>query len=136
VVASSWDNKIYSYSSSPPAKMFSSTIAHDDAVSSIDISSSGLWIASGSWDSSVKLWPYEKDRINQKTFYEFFGNTSSVHVVAIASTPPARVSNPLGTSLQSQLYVASGSEDGMVMVWRCSDQKLIFKYQASPNPNS
>ena len=118
----------------------SSVVAHEDAISSMDVSfshggsssnsslgggisatASGVsWIVSGSWDSSVKLWSYENGIVNQRATYEFFGNSSSVHVVALAQH-----------KFTSQSYIASGSEDGIVIVWRVCDQSIVFKYQAS-----
>ena len=84
------------------------------------VASGVSWIVSGSWDSSVKLWSCEKGIINPKVSYEFFGNTSSVHVVSVAQH-----------RFTSQSYIASGSEDGVVIVWNVSDQSILFKYQAS-----
>ena len=138
IILSCWDNNLYSYScKSSSTAIMSSIMAHEDAISSIDVwhshvtssvrgssisgaASGASWIASGSWDSSVKLWSCESGMINQKVSYEFFGNTSSVHVVALAQH-----------KFTSQSYIASGSEDGVVIVWNVTDQKILFKCQAS-----
>ncbi len=71
---------------------------HREPVSSLAFSPQGQILASGSYDSTVRLW-----RVPDGTpLHTLEGHTGSVHAVAFS---------PDGTLL------ASGSEDGTVRLW-------------------
>lgn len=81
-------------------------------------------MASGSFDSTVKLWRCNGEKIHQLNAFEFLGNSSSVNAVSLSSYN--------GKSDPYPEFIASGSEDGAVHVWKVKDQQLLFRHQASP----
>ena len=80
----------------------------------------------------MKLWRMDDHKIHCEPLREFFGNSSSVHCVAIVTSFGDQSPIPSDSQLKNLAYIASGSEDGAVHVWRVSDQQLLYRHQASP----
>ena len=79
-------------------------IGHKDYVCSVAFSPNGKYLASGSWDTTVKLWSVE----SQKKVTTLQGHSESVHSVAFS---------PDGK------YLASSSEDSTVKLWGLESHK-------------
>jgi dipeptidyl aminopeptidase/acylaminoacyl peptidase len=74
---------------------------HSSAVSSVAFSPDGAWLASGSWDGSVKLW-----RMSDGALVRTLSNLSAVS--SIAFSPDGRL-------------LVSGGGNGIIRIWRVSD---------------
>jgi WD40 repeat protein/GTPase SAR1 family protein len=81
-----------------------------DFFSSVAFSPDGRWLASGSFDSTVKVW----DRASGKPIRSFQGHQSKVRTVAFS--PDGR-------------WLASGSDDNTVKVWDPATGKPIRSLQ-------
>jgi factor associated with neutral sphingomyelinase activation len=106
----SWDNSIYLYSS----LMGNSSVtfhAHEDAVSSLQVSEQTSTMVSGSWDSSVKIWDVSDGSDFRRNCKAVFNDhDSAVKSVAIGN---------LGN------IFASGTENGNIMLWDWRQKVLI-----------
>ncbi len=77
---------------------------HSLSVNSVAFSPDGKYLASGSWDNTVKLWSLE----SRKEVTTLQGHSSDVYSVAFS--PHSK-------------YLASGSKDKTVKLWRVGSNK-------------
>jgi factor associated with neutral sphingomyelinase activation len=80
LIVGSWDNKVYVYSVES-GRVTDSIYAHDDAVSCISLK--GDVLASGSWDSTVKVWKYTPSGIDRVPLGLFIENESEVRTIDV-----------------------------------------------------
>ena len=83
---------------------------HSDGVLSVAFSPDGKYIASGSWDKTIKLWNVSDGSLLRT----LKGHTNSVSSVAFS---------PDGK------YIASGSWDDTIRLWRVSDGLLLRTFE-------
>jgi hypothetical protein len=83
-----------------------SLIGHTQGVSSVSFSPDGKWIASGSWDYTVKNW----DSQSGKLIRSLIGHKKPV--TSVSFSPDGK-------------WIASGSEDNTVKIWDSQSGKLI-----------
>ena len=83
---------------------------HNSSVSSVSFSSDGKFIASGSLDSTVKLWEISTGKLIK----DFKGHNSDVFSVSFSSDGK---------------FIASGSYDHTVKLWEVSTGKLIKDFK-------
>ena len=100
-VVGSWDNHIYVYSVEC-GRMQQQLVAHDDAVACLAQSSTHL--ASGSWDSTVKLWQWTPQGLSRDPLLTVFDHDTQVNCIAMANADIAEAEN----------LVLSGGDNGMV----------------------
>jgi len=76
-------------------------------VKSVCFSPDGKYIASGSWDNTVRVWKWKKNE--EKTILRHTG-----HVESVCFSPDGK-------------YIASGSQDSTVRVWdyKNSEKKIL-----------
>ena len=86
---------------------------HADAIAALCINGTNL--VSGSWDASVKLWNVLPSGISKNPVLDFTDHDTEVRCVAINST---------GT------MAASGSEDGVAMLWDLRKKKCAGEIRA------
>jgi WD40 repeat protein len=79
---------------------------HDGLIESIALSPDGKWLATASFDNTVKLWDYA----GGKVLHTLKGHTN--HVYAVAFSPDGK-------------YLASGSEDKTIRIWDPKDGKFL-----------
>jgi WD40 repeat protein len=72
---------------------------HRNSVTTLAFSPDGRWLASGSWDKTIKIWDVDAGREVQA----LAGHTH--HIYSVAFDPRGR-------------WLASGSEDGTIRMWR------------------
>jgi WD40 repeat protein len=71
-------------------------------VTSLAFSPDGLWLVSGSWDKTIKIWEVETGREVQT----LVGHDHPIYSVAFDSRGR---------------WLAAGSEDGTIELWRLAD---------------
>lgn len=81
---------------------------HTNAVTSVLFSEDGTWIASGSWDNSIKIW----NKSTGNEIHSFENHTFIVSSIALSS---------------DELILASGSFDKSINIWNISSGELIEK---------
>lgn len=86
-----------------------SLIGHTDSVTSIAFNNSGRFLASGSYDNTVRLW----DVVEGTNISTFEGHTDVVYCVDLS--PDAR-------------HIASGSKDKSIIIWdvQSGNQKYVL----------
>jgi len=87
---------------------------HTALVFSVDWSGDGRWLASGSYDRSVRLWDVQEGTSR-------VGREQTGPVNAVVWNPVRGTGRSLGDCVPDGTLVASGSEDGLVLVWRAAD---------------
>ncbi|KAH8803577.1 WD40-repeat-containing domain protein [Xylogone sp. PMI_703] len=87
---------------------------HANSIKSIAFSHDSCWLASGSYDHTVRLWDVE----NGKLLRTFEGHTDTVHFVTF--------------SHNSQL-LASASHDGSTQVWNPKTGERLCKFEGHTN---
>ncbi len=85
-------------------------IGHSSSVSSVAFSPDGKYLASGSYDSTVKLWSVE----SQKEVTTLQGHSD--YVYSVTFSPDGK-------------YLASGSSDNTVKLWSVESQKEVTTLQ-------
>ena len=79
---------------------------HGNVVTSLAFSPDGNWLASGSWDKSIKIWDVATGREVQS----LAGHNHPIYSVAFDSRGR---------------WLASGSEDGTIKLWRMTEQREL-----------
>jgi serine/threonine protein kinase len=79
---------------------------HSSMVSSVVYSPDGRYLASGSWDDTIKIW----EVATGKELRTFTGHSDSVE--SVAYSPDGR-------------YLASGSDDGTIKIWEVATGKEL-----------
>jgi WD40 repeat protein len=74
---------------------------HANIVTSLAFSPNGRWLATGSWDKTIKIWDVQTGLEVQT----LVGHDRSIYSIAFDS---------------SGGWLASGSEDGKINLWRSS----------------
>lgn len=98
----SWDNHIYVYSVEC-GRMQQQLVAHDDAVGCL--AQSRTHLASGSWDSTVKLWQWTPQGLSRDPLLTVFDHDTQVNCVAMMNAD---------ASAGADNMVLSGGDNGMV----------------------
>ncbi|MCK4312328.1 MAG: caspase family protein, partial [Candidatus Cloacimonetes bacterium] len=80
---------------------------HTNDVRSVAFSSDGKYLASGSWDNTVKIWELSNSKFRE--IQTLIGHSNSVNSVAFSSDGE---------------YLASGSWDNTVKIWELSNNKF------------
>jgi WD40 repeat protein len=83
---------------------------HSNNIVSVTFSADGKYLASGSWDNTVKLWSVD----SHKEIATFEGHNNFIFTVAFS--PDGR-------------YLASGSMDKTVKLWSVLSQNEITTFQ-------
>lgn len=101
VVIGSWDNTVYSYSVEY-GRVLDSFSGHDDAVSCLRLLPGDDYLVTGSWDASVRLWPYRSTN----------GGARAAQQVTLLLEGDSQINcidcNPAGN------LVCAGSADGLI----------------------
>ena len=87
---------------------------HTGAVTSVVLSSDGLYLYSGSWDKSIRKWSTASGQLVRK----FKGHTDYVTTVAVSS---------------DGLYLYSGSEDNSIRKWSTESGQPVREFKGHSN---
>eukprot|EP01083_Nonionella_stella_P088211 245671_1 len=107
-----FDNFIHIYSVAFD-RVSQTVAAHDDAVTSVAMLD--LTLASGSWDSTVKIWKFHESSVSSTPLCEFADCSSEIHCLSLG---------PSGHLL------ASGSDEGVIRVYDIRQQTMCWELEA------
>ena len=128
----SWDNHIYAYALDA-GRVVASWQAHDDAVSCLatTVGPAGSVLASGSWDSTVKLWTVTDSDVRRLPLVEFTDHTAEVKSIALPPSDPADAASGVAAAWGALACVClSGAADGCTMVWDWRAQSAVASLAA------
>jgi WD40 repeat protein/S1-C subfamily serine protease len=84
--------------------------AHDNAIADLAWSPDGKWVASASWDKSVRVWAANSG----KAYYTYSGHKDVVR--SVAWSPDGK-------------WIASGSDDRTVQIWDAKTKSTVLTYR-------
>lgn len=131
ILVASWDNNVYLYSVDY-GRVLDTLSAHDDAVSCLAMKEDR--VASGSWDSTIKVWQFRPTGISKVTsllidghLWIFFANHLQVPLLDFVDHETEVKSLDISPDLR---YVVSGGGDGSVMIGDLRASRSIRSYSA------
>ena len=78
---------------------------HSESILSIKFSYNSKILASGSWDSTIKLWDLSEKKLRS----DLYGHSNGIHAISFD---------------RLDKYIASASFDGTVKIWDIEENKL------------
>lgn len=103
--------------------------AHDKDINTIAISPTSQLFASGSQDSTVKIWSTEEGEIQGV----LRGHKRGVWSVAFAPKDAAAISGDNGTTGTNRGMILTGSSDKTVKIWSLNDYSCLLAFEGHSN---
>lgn len=107
IAMGSWDNHLYLYNVNY-GRILSTTQAHDDAISTIDVKENKL--LTGSWDATLKLWQVTESGLSASPILTLSEHDTPIKALSMDHT---------GT------LAVSGAEDGSLIFWDLRQENSV-----------